>query len=193
MEEDTVSLPHQQSFSSLKTDSDYIYQVHTPCYHAPFFHSQRIVKSSPCKVSDTKLGGTSVPKNIVFREYSAAETVDEITTVITIEKYKNQEEAASVSNPLLSPSSSSKFVHKPKKNSSKAKLFVLDKTSSNSSISTTIEKKSAGNLSGVTKENLIQSNPPKLESNLQNILNSGSFTEKIDKSLPEQCKFSKDV
>ncbi|XP_051175014.1 transmembrane protein adipocyte-associated 1 homolog isoform X2 [Leptopilina boulardi] len=26
MEEDTVSLPHQQSFSSLKTDSDYIYQ-----------------------------------------------------------------------------------------------------------------------------------------------------------------------
>lgn len=26
MEDDTVSLPHQQSFSSLKTDSDYIYQ-----------------------------------------------------------------------------------------------------------------------------------------------------------------------
>ncbi|XP_011310194.1 transmembrane protein adipocyte-associated 1 homolog isoform X2 [Fopius arisanus] len=29
MEEDTVSLPHQQSFSSLKTDSDYIYQNHS--------------------------------------------------------------------------------------------------------------------------------------------------------------------
>ncbi|KAJ8683480.1 hypothetical protein QAD02_019272 [Eretmocerus hayati] len=29
MEEDTVSLPHQQSFSSLKTDSDYIYQSHS--------------------------------------------------------------------------------------------------------------------------------------------------------------------
>lgn len=27
MDEDQVSLPHQQSFSSLKTDSDYIYQV----------------------------------------------------------------------------------------------------------------------------------------------------------------------
>lgn len=27
MDDDTVSLPHQQSFSSLKTDSDYIYQV----------------------------------------------------------------------------------------------------------------------------------------------------------------------
>lgn len=33
MEDDTVSLPHQQSFSSLKTDSDYIYQVsaHITC------------------------------------------------------------------------------------------------------------------------------------------------------------------
>ncbi|XP_023245857.1 transmembrane protein adipocyte-associated 1 homolog isoform X2 [Copidosoma floridanum] len=29
MDEDTVSLPHQQSFSSLKTDSDYIYQSHS--------------------------------------------------------------------------------------------------------------------------------------------------------------------
>lgn len=27
VEDDTVSLPHQPSFSSLKTDSDYIYQV----------------------------------------------------------------------------------------------------------------------------------------------------------------------
>jgi len=27
IEDDNVSLPHQQSFSSLKTDSDYIYQV----------------------------------------------------------------------------------------------------------------------------------------------------------------------
>lgn len=28
MEDDNVSLPHQLSCSSLKTDSDYIYQVH---------------------------------------------------------------------------------------------------------------------------------------------------------------------
>lgn len=27
LEDDNVSLPHQQSFSSLKTDSDYIYQT----------------------------------------------------------------------------------------------------------------------------------------------------------------------
>lgn len=38
MEEDTVSLPHQQSFSSLKTDSDYIYQV--PSIHLPPYDSQ---------------------------------------------------------------------------------------------------------------------------------------------------------
>lgn len=37
MEEDTVSLPYQQSFSSLKTDSDYIYQVHTPYNHLPLY------------------------------------------------------------------------------------------------------------------------------------------------------------
>lgn len=40
MDEDTVSLPHQQSFSSLKTDSDYIYQVHTPSIHMPLYDSQ---------------------------------------------------------------------------------------------------------------------------------------------------------
>lgn len=39
MDEDTVSLPHQQSFSSLRTDSDYIYQVHTPSIHMPLYES----------------------------------------------------------------------------------------------------------------------------------------------------------
>lgn len=48
MDEDTVSLPHQQSFSSLKTDSDYIYQVHTPSFHMPLYDSQTL-KSSPSK------------------------------------------------------------------------------------------------------------------------------------------------
>lgn len=48
MDEDTVSLPHQQSFSSLKTDSDYIYQVHTPSIHMPLYGSQAL-KSSPSK------------------------------------------------------------------------------------------------------------------------------------------------
>ncbi|XP_077276696.1 uncharacterized protein LOC143905266 [Temnothorax americanus] len=45
MDEDTVSLPHQQSFSSLKTDSDYIYQVHTPSIHIPLYDSQALKSS----------------------------------------------------------------------------------------------------------------------------------------------------
>ncbi|XP_017795724.1 PREDICTED: uncharacterized protein LOC108577131 [Habropoda laboriosa] len=45
MDEDTVSLPHQQSFSSLKTDSDYIYQVHTPSSYMPLYDSQ-LLKTS---------------------------------------------------------------------------------------------------------------------------------------------------
>ncbi|XP_054277947.1 transmembrane protein adipocyte-associated 1 homolog [Macrosteles quadrilineatus] len=38
MEDDTVSLPHQQSFSSLKTDSDYIYQSNS-VYDSTHFDS----------------------------------------------------------------------------------------------------------------------------------------------------------
>ena len=49
MEEDTVSLPHQQSFSSLKTDSDYIYQVHVPSFHMPLDESQIAKVSSTAK------------------------------------------------------------------------------------------------------------------------------------------------
>ncbi|XP_018394501.1 PREDICTED: transmembrane protein adipocyte-associated 1 homolog [Cyphomyrmex costatus] len=47
MDEDTVSLPHQQSFSSLKTDSDYIYQVHTPSIHIPLYDSRASKSSRP--------------------------------------------------------------------------------------------------------------------------------------------------
>ncbi|XP_011694347.1 PREDICTED: uncharacterized protein LOC105453826 isoform X1 [Wasmannia auropunctata] len=47
MDEDTVSLPHQQSFSSLKTDSDYIYQVHTPSIHIPLYDSQASKSTRP--------------------------------------------------------------------------------------------------------------------------------------------------
>lgn len=46
MEEENVSLPHQQSFSSLKTDSDYIYQVHSPCFHLPPFHPKKSALSA---------------------------------------------------------------------------------------------------------------------------------------------------
>ncbi|XP_029041402.1 uncharacterized protein LOC114875374 isoform X1 [Osmia bicornis bicornis] len=61
MDEDTVSLPHQQSFSSLKTDSDYIYQVHTPSIHMPLYDSQAL-KSSPTK-HKTSLHSLASPKD----------------------------------------------------------------------------------------------------------------------------------
>lgn len=62
MDEDTVSLPHQQSFSSLKTDSDYIYQVHTPSTHIPLYDSQAS-KSSRRGASLYSLTSAKDPKN----------------------------------------------------------------------------------------------------------------------------------
>lgn len=45
VEDDTVSLPHQPSFSSLKTDSDYIYQVSLKIYRfRNFFYHLRVVE-----------------------------------------------------------------------------------------------------------------------------------------------------
>jgi len=61
MDEDTVSLPHQQSFSSLKTDSDYIYQVHTPT-HIPLYDSQALKSSRPA-ASLYSLTSAKDPKN----------------------------------------------------------------------------------------------------------------------------------
>ncbi|XP_011639718.1 transmembrane protein adipocyte-associated 1 homolog isoform X1 [Pogonomyrmex barbatus] len=62
MDEDTVSLPHQQSFSSLKTDSDYIYQVHTPSIHIPLYDSQASKFSRP-RASLYSLTSAKDPKN----------------------------------------------------------------------------------------------------------------------------------
>jgi len=58
----TVSLPHQQSFSSLKTDSDYIYQVHTPSIHIPLYDSQTLKSSRP-GASLYSLTSVKDPKN----------------------------------------------------------------------------------------------------------------------------------
>ncbi|XP_043515597.1 transmembrane protein adipocyte-associated 1 homolog isoform X1 [Frieseomelitta varia] len=62
MDEDTVSLPHQQSFSSLKTDSDYIYQVHTPSIHMPLYGSQAFKPPSKHKSSSHSLASTKDSK-----------------------------------------------------------------------------------------------------------------------------------
>lgn len=62
MDEDTVSLPHQQSFSSLKTDSDYIYQVHTPSFHMPLYASQTL--KSPSLKHKTSLHSLTSTKHL---------------------------------------------------------------------------------------------------------------------------------
>lgn len=62
MDEDTVSLPHQQSFSSLKTDSDYIYQVHTPSIYIPLYDAQAPIskpRASTSSLTPTKRLKTS--------------------------------------------------------------------------------------------------------------------------------------
>lgn len=92
MDEDTVSLPHQQSFSSLKTDSDYIYQVHTPSVHIPLYDSQA---SKPSKLSPQtgaySLSPTKYPKSdsSVFaspRLYHSASGIRSIDKNPSIEK-----------------------------------------------------------------------------------------------------------
>ncbi|CAK9808966.1 hypothetical protein ANTQUA_LOCUS5822 [Anthophora quadrimaculata] len=82
MDEDTVSLPHQQSFSSLKTDSDYIYQVHTPSTYMPLYDSQMVKTSSPLKhktslhsltsIRDTKSGSGHIydSPTVLYRSMS---------------------------------------------------------------------------------------------------------------------------
>ncbi|VVC96589.1 unnamed protein product [Leptidea sinapis] len=47
MDEDQVSLPHQQSFSSLKTDSDYIYQQSNSVYDSTLFEAGGTTPMNP--------------------------------------------------------------------------------------------------------------------------------------------------
>jgi len=69
MDEDTVSLPHQQSFSSLKTDSDYIYQVHTPSIHVPLYDPQTFSRSSKQGASLHSLTSTKGRKSSCVASY----------------------------------------------------------------------------------------------------------------------------
>lgn len=83
MDEDTVSLPHQQSFSSLRTDSDYIYQVHTPSIHMPLYDSQASKSStSKQKTSLYSLSSTKDLKTSSIHAYSPQSTLYKSTSGI---------------------------------------------------------------------------------------------------------------
>lgn len=83
MDEDTVSLPHQQSFSSLKTDSDYIYQVHTPSIHMPLYDSQASKSFiSKQRASLYSLTSTKDPKSSDANPYNSQVTLYRSTSGI---------------------------------------------------------------------------------------------------------------
>lgn len=83
MDEDTVSLPHQQSFSSLKTDSDYIYQVHTPSIHMPLYDSQASKSFiSKQRASLYSLTATKDPKSNDANPYNSQVTLYRSTSAV---------------------------------------------------------------------------------------------------------------
>ncbi|RZF41560.1 hypothetical protein LSTR_LSTR000274 [Laodelphax striatellus] len=73
MEEDTVSLPHQQSFSSLKTDSDYIYQSNS-VYDSTHFEGG----TGGAVAGGTGGGGMPMPINPLYTA-AALQSPDSIT------------------------------------------------------------------------------------------------------------------
>ena len=173
MEEDTVSLPHQQSFSSLKTDSDYIYQVHTPCFHAPLFHSQCLPNHpSPKSINPGSSSHATLLNQQQYHHHphhhhhhrqqfnprarlnARTSAPDLRMTSSSSSVEPSNAETASVSNLLLSPSTASKFVFKPRGNDSKANLFSIERSDSS------ISKRESASAS------------PKLESSLQSILDN---------------------
>lgn len=94
MEDDTVSLPHQQSFSSLKTDSDYIYQVHTPSIHMPLYESLTAKPSaSKQRTSLYSLTSRKDPKNPGTSRYSSQATLYNATKSKNIIRQRNTQKS----------------------------------------------------------------------------------------------------
>ncbi|XP_014234530.1 transmembrane protein adipocyte-associated 1 homolog isoform X1 [Trichogramma pretiosum] len=133
MEEDTVSLPHQQSFSSLKTDSDYIYQVHTPSFHVPLFQSQRMPNIGT-KFPTNKLRNSSSHSILFYHDYSAKRgfrarlrpsSASGQTSAPDLSRLRNasDDELASASKLLLSPVAVNKYVLESRDDRSKHNVY----------------------------------------------------------------------
>lgn len=202
MEEDTVSLPHQQSFSSLKTDSDYIYQVHTPSIHMPLYESltakpppnQRTSLYSLTSRKDSKFPGTSRYSShaalyALSPEARKSHFRDSQTSVTDVD-HRN----------LLSPSTASNFLYTPKDNDSSANLFSEPKMGNEDNLSLSrapvdparqISVKLTGRTKLVTKSPSTSVLPP-LESSLQNILDSENGGRGGGK-LPRSLSFGRSV
>ncbi|XP_046746401.1 uncharacterized protein LOC124411347 isoform X2 [Diprion similis] len=116
MDEDTVSLPHQQSFSSLKTDSDYIYQVELNAGSTSrgLDERQRALKtgykSSP-RFPKLKYSPLSTP-NLNIGQSALDLKLDS----------KKHRDVTSVSSYRLSPTASN-FIYSPERRDSNVNLF----------------------------------------------------------------------
>lgn len=187
MDEDTVSLPHQQSFSSLKTDSDYIYQVHTPSIHMPLYDSPAAlyrstsgIKSFSRRLSTEK--STSDLKNYPLTKSdnfidSKKSSLDLKLTHHTWESRSTSQfkygGPSSVSNLLFAPNTASSFLYKPRLNDSNTNLFSLTRKGS----LTHERQRSESNVSSQFFE------IPPLENTLQSILDSSTpHQESLTKS-----------
>ncbi|XP_011310190.1 transmembrane protein adipocyte-associated 1 homolog isoform X1 [Fopius arisanus] len=189
MEEDTVSLPHQQSFSSLKTDSDYIYQVHTPSMHIPLYQSLR-AKPPPALKQRTSLYSLSSrmdPRNPHTSRYSSQTTLYALSPEARkLRQRSSQMSVADIAdqgaNLVLSPSTASNFMYTPKDNDSSANLFTesdrsslentlstLSADASDSSRHTSLRMTAQAKLSIKSPSTSVL---PPLENSLQNILDS---------------------
>ncbi|XP_046604332.1 uncharacterized protein LOC124297381 isoform X3 [Neodiprion virginianus] len=116
MDEDTVSLPHQQSFSSLKTDSDYIYQVELNAGSTSkgLDERQRALKTgykSSLTFPKLKYSPLSTPNLNVC--HSALDLKSDL---------KNHQDVTSVSNYTLSPTASN-LIYSPECRDSNVNLF----------------------------------------------------------------------
>ncbi|XP_046588154.1 uncharacterized protein LOC107223302 isoform X3 [Neodiprion lecontei] len=116
MDEDTVSLPHQQSFSSLKTDSDYIYQVELNAGSTSkgLDERQRVLKTgykSSLTFPKLKYSPLSTPNLNVC--HSALDLKSDL---------KNHQDVTSVSNYTLSPTASN-LIYSPECRDSNVNLF----------------------------------------------------------------------
>ncbi|XP_046412572.1 uncharacterized protein LOC124175935 isoform X3 [Neodiprion fabricii] len=116
MDEDTVSLPHQQSFSSLKTDSDYIYQIELNAGSTSkgLDERQRALKTgykSSLTFPKLKYSPLSTPNLNVC--HSALDLKSDS---------KNHQDVTSVSNYTLSPTASN-LIYSPECRDSNVNLF----------------------------------------------------------------------
>lgn len=179
MDEDTVSLPHQQSFSSLKTDSDYIYQVHTPSIHMPL-HNPQAPKSlvrrkgsslySLTTTKDPKHSALSAPHRLEsgIRSFDTGLSTKKDTPKLANYPLRSVQTSApdlrsnsnrqvtydgfgSVSNLFFRSDTASKFLYKPIAIDSNVNLYAQTRKSSlESTVDETTENRA------ITSENIFQ-------------------------------------